>query len=92
MRITYQVQNAQNPVTVTHGGPGGNENLKFQISGNILSSVRAFVVQIFRLRQELHWITATQKLVAVYGSRNAQAGPYGSRKYVPKDIFTSLLE
>ncbi|KAI9442705.1 hypothetical protein H4582DRAFT_1305328 [Lactarius indigo] len=34
LRITYQINNVPNPITVQHGGPGGAEALNFEIGAN----------------------------------------------------------
>ena len=36
VRITYQIVNSSTPITIQHGGPGGGQNLSFDIGGDIL--------------------------------------------------------
>ena len=43
MRITYQIVNSTTPITIQHGGPGGVQNLSFDIGGNILLLVYDFL-------------------------------------------------
>ena len=44
MRITYKVVNSATPITIQHGGPGGVQNLSFDIGGNIISLMYNFFV------------------------------------------------
>ncbi|KAH8985675.1 hypothetical protein EDB92DRAFT_1343221 [Lactarius akahatsu] len=76
LRITYQVENVPAPITVQHGGPGGAEALNFELGCNVF----LFFVNFFCSLQES--ITADEKLVAVYGTRLVNAGPYGDKNIV----------
>lgn len=77
MRITYELENTTTPITVHHGGPRGSETLSFEIGGNNSS-----LLLLFTLSNTL--ITADEKLVAVYGTRLANPGPWGDQKYVTR--------
>ncbi|KAH9062371.1 hypothetical protein EDB87DRAFT_1606767 [Lactarius vividus] len=78
LRITYQVENAPAPITVQHGGPGGAEALSFEIGGNIF----CYSYKFFLFTSGITLITVDEKLVAVYGTRHVNAGPYGDKNIV----------
>lgn len=53
MRITYQIVNSTTPITIQHGGPGGVQNLSFDIGGNILLLVYDFLFTYWLQRTKI---------------------------------------
>lgn len=67
------------PVEVQHGGNGGVETLRLELTGNQFSLETKFL-----FTPGIMFIPAGEQLLAVYGRRLMDSCPYGPNKYVPR--------
>ena len=79
--VTYEMTDGSSK-TVRHGGTGGNPALTISLTSNLY-----FIFGCSKLAYS-PGITASQKVIAVYGRRLNTSGLYGQRKYVSWIIDT----